>query len=323
MTDFTSYRLDGLEPDNPLAFMALLGLLRVLEETRPEWHVRISWTVNEPPLRPALRVPEEVNHDAIVHAAAEGLKVLAQFHDFSGRKGLLFSPEEAATSLNEATKSAHQNRYAADLWAALLCNGVISRDGKKVKPTPFCMMFGQGHQHFLERLARVPKEEVPQRRGKGQNKISEADCLSEALFKAWKRPDETSSFRWDPNEDVRYALRAHNPTNSKTKETTQHGANRLAAIGLSSLTVAPTLRLGHVDLSVMGGHRLRSEFLFQWPIWEAPISLATIRSLLCHPNLQNHYTQASLGIIEIRQARQISVGKYKNFTRADAMEPAP
>ena len=35
MTDGSMYRLAGLEPDNLLAFLALLGLLRSLEEARP------------------------------------------------------------------------------------------------------------------------------------------------------------------------------------------------------------------------------------------------------------------------------------------------
>ena len=92
MTVHATHRLDGLEPDNLLAFMALLGLLRTLEEARPDWHPRVSWTVDEPPLRPRLHAAEEVAGDAIVEAAAEGLAALARHHDFQGAAGL-----EAAT----------------------------------------------------------------------------------------------------------------------------------------------------------------------------------------------------------------------------------
>jgi len=34
------HRLEGLEPDNLLAFLALLGLLRSLETARPAWRPR-------------------------------------------------------------------------------------------------------------------------------------------------------------------------------------------------------------------------------------------------------------------------------------------
>lgn len=320
MTSYATYRLDGLEPDNLLAFMALLGLLRTLEEGRPEWHPRGSWTVDNPPLRPALRVPQEVDRIAIAHAAAEGLDLLAQYHEFGGLVDLTLPPEDAARKLHEITKSADQSRYTADLWAALVSDVAISRDGKKVEPTPLCLMFGQGHQHFLERLKSVPQQKAPPERGQRRSKItvSEKDCLCEALFAPWERPDATPSFRWDPHEDVRYALRAHNPTDPKTKETTQHGANRLAAVGLSLLTVAPRRRVGEVRLTVLGGQReSRGDFIVRWPIWRAPISLAAIRALLGHPGLESHSKLANLGVEEVRQARRISTGKFMNFTRAE------
>lgn len=317
MTKFTTCRLNGLEPDNLLAFMALLGLLRCLGEARPDWSVRVSWTVDNPPLRPALRIPVGVDRDDVVEGAAEGLRTLVQRHDFDGRKDLTLTPEDATANLRAAIETA--NRYVADLWAALTSDATVSRDGKKATPTPLCLMFGQGHQHFLGRLASVPRQRIPADRGRGRKKIrvSEMDCLREALFAAWTRPDATQSFRWDPHEDVRYALRAHNPTDTKSKETTQHGANRLAAVGLSVLTVTPMSRYDQVKLAVVGG---RSEtdggFAFQWPIWRAPISLAAIRALLNHPDLGSRDTLAALGIVEVRRARRISAGRYMNFTTA-------
>ena len=43
MNPTTEHRLDGLEPDNLLAFLALLGLLRALEETdAPGWLPRVG-----------------------------------------------------------------------------------------------------------------------------------------------------------------------------------------------------------------------------------------------------------------------------------------
>jgi len=116
---------------------------------------------------------------------------------------------------------------------------------------------------------------------------------------------------------MRYAMRARDPTDAKTKETTQHGANRLAAIGLSVLTVVPKPRRGQVRLAMLGGPPENDGmFVIRWPIWRAPISLACIRALLGHPGLENRETLAALGIAEIRQARRISSGKFMNFTRA-------
>lgn len=320
MTGFATHRLDGLEPDNLLAFMALLGLLRTLEEARPDWRARVCWTVDEPPLRPALRVPEGVNPGGVAEAAASGLDVLAQRHEFDGRRNLKkLSPSDAARSLRGAARRADRDGYVSDLWAAIVSDAAMSRDAKEAQPTPLCLMFGQGHQYFLERLASVPRQKTPPDRGKGRNRIrvSETDCLKEALFASWKRPDATRSFRWDSNEDVRYALRARNPTDAGTKETTQHGANRLAAVGLSVLTVVPTQQSGQVRLAVLGGRReADGGFVFRWPIWRAPISLASVRALLGHPGLARLETLVALGVVEVRQARRVSAGRYMNFTRA-------
>jgi hypothetical protein len=117
-------------------------------------------------------------------------------------------------------------------------------------------------------------------------------------------------------------LRATDPTDAKTKQRTQHGANRLAAIGLSALTVVPrSSRTGTVGLEVLGGVRERGHRgprVFIWPIWRHPVSLATIRALLGHPRLREPAARNALGVVELRSARRISVGRYQNVTRAES-----
>ena len=72
-------------------------------------------------------------------------------------------------------------------------------------------------------------------------------------------------------------------------------------------------------MGVLGGTRERDGgFAFQWPIWRHPISLAAIRALLGHGGLGKPATREALGVVELRRARRISVGKYMNFTRAES-----
>ena len=150
--------------------------------------------------------------------------------------------------------------------------------------------------------------------------VSETQCLRETLFAPWERLDATSSFRWDPVEDVRYALRATNPTDRKTKATTQHGANRLAAVGLSVFTVVPRRRSRQICLALVGGDREPDgDHTMEWPIWRDSISLTAIRALLVHPQLDSPTTCAALGVVERRRARRISVGKFMNVTRAESV----
>jgi len=320
MTGATAHRLTGLEPDNLLAFLALLGLLRALETVRPEWHPRAYWDVEHAPLRPSLRLARHVSVHEITANTAKGVDTLTQLHSFDGQKDLNYSRSQCRKLLKEAAKSGQlEKRGHADLLAALMSDAATKDDKKEpVDPTPLCLLFGQGHQHFLERLESVPHDPIPPRRGRGKQaiEISAADCLEEALFQSWHRSDPTFSFRWDPEEDVRYALMAGNPTDAAYKPGTQHGANRLAAVALSVLTVTPEMRAERVRPRIVGGRFDRNGFSFAWPIWREPATLAAIRALLAHPALRGTGSLAHLSVDYIMVTRRTSVGKYMNFTRA-------
>jgi hypothetical protein len=123
------------------------------------------------------------------------------------------------------------------------------------------------------------------------------------------------SFRWDPEEDVRYALLAGDPTDSSSQLGTQHGANRLAAIGLGAISLAPQVRAGRVRPAIAGGVSGPDGFSFNWPVWRGPASLAAIRALLVHPDLAEPGALAYLDIDHVLVARRFSVGKFMNFSR--------
>jgi len=325
MSGASRFRLVGLEPDNLLAFLALLGLLRALEAADRACAVeeklwpRAAWDLDRPPLRPVLMVARDTQEDDIVQRANRGVEILSAAHDFDERKDLTYSAEESRTLLGRearAARSAASDR--ADLLAALMSDGAIKENKDSIDPTPLCLLFGQGHQHFLERLGRVPSEAAPPPRGRGKSAVtlSGGQCLGEALFRPWHRQDPTSSFRWDPEEDVRYALMAGDPTDAAYKEGTQHGANRLAAVALAVLTVAPETRGARVRPAVVGGAFGRDGFSFAWPIWREPATLQTIRALLSHPDARKPGALPHLGVDHVLVARRISVGKFMNFTRA-------
>ncbi|WP_454918122.1 type I-G CRISPR-associated protein, Cas3-extension family [Xanthobacter sediminis] len=324
-----AHRLGGLEPDNLLAFLALLGLMRALEaeDAAPganlRLHPRVSWDVEKPPLRPRLHLAAPLTRAALAARAAAGVARLAAAHEFGKHADLDYSRGDARALLLEVRDTAGAGaRERADLLAALMSEAAVkeAKDAgtAPVAPTPLCLLFGQGHQHFLERLARVPQLAAPPPRGRGKAAVtlSPADCLAEALFQPWRREDPTSSFRWDPKEDVRYALMAGDPTDPAYKTATQHGANRLAAVGLAALTVAPQVRGGRVRPAVLGGASGPEGFAFAWPIHAEAVSLSGLRALLAHPALHEAKGLAVLGVSQVMRARRIPNGKFMNFTRA-------
>lgn len=323
----THHRLIGLEPDNLLAFLALLGLLRSLEATPQgnELRARVFWKVDDPPLRPTLLLRPLVTRDDLIAIAADGLHILAQHHDFGGqhRVDLNYPQSDARDLLQDAARFATANgRGKADVLAALMSDGAVKEakgsEDAPIAPTPLCLLFGQGHQHFLERFRDVPLDRPePLTRGKGKKiaVVSTSECISEALFSAWHRSDATFSFRWDPDEDVRYALMPGDPAAPMYKLGTQHGANQLAAVGLAALTVIPETRAGQTRLSIVGGSFGERGFSISWPIWKEPATLSSIRSMLGHPDLRKGDGLANLGVDHVLTARRISVGKFMNFTR--------
>jgi hypothetical protein len=136
------HRMDGLEPDNLLAFLALLGLLRSLEAARPEWRPRAAWDLDRAPLRPVLVLPEPDTRGEISEAAAAGADRLAGVYRFSaekpgaaGQNDLNYSDEFARKLLSDAT--AEDGHERADLWAALMCDAARRRRPRRPKPPPW------------------------------------------------------------------------------------------------------------------------------------------------------------------------------------------
>lgn len=327
----TVHRLAGLEPDNLLAFLALLGLLRALDaedaahpDDKP-FAARVSWSITAPPLRPHLHVAFGVTRRAITERAAAGVARLAAAHDFAGRDNIDYPRPNARAVLVDARDAARaDDRARADLLAALMSDGAVkeAKDEAEapVAPTPLCFLFGQGHQHFLQRLALVPATAAPPPRGRGKAAVTidAATCLEEALFRRWHREDPTFSFRWDPDEAVRYALMAGDPTDPAYKMGAQHGANRLAALGLAALPLVPEDRAGRIRPAIPGG-AYEPEFSFAWPIHAVPIRYAALTGLLSHPGLRRPDGLKHLGVDHVVRARRISVGKFMNVTRAEPL----
>ncbi|NCC41784.1 MAG: hypothetical protein EOM21_20700 [Gammaproteobacteria bacterium] len=113
----------------------------------------------------------------------------------------------------------------------------------------------------------------------------DTSALKRAMFTAWDYRDEGFSLRWDPVEDQRYALRWYDPSpqsNKKFSLRTMRGANVLALEGLSLLPVQP----GRDDAQTTGfSRRARRREFFTWPIWEGPVSVDVVRSLVALPEL--------------------------------------
>jgi len=297
----TTHRLTGLEADNLLAFLALLGLLRSLDTSKPEWEARVAW--HGAPPATELRLAAAVDRENMIAEVNAGVRQLGEAYGFD-RKDLKYTVEEFRALAREAQRGRERGR----LVAALASDGAVRRSSKegRVETTRLCLLLGQGHQHFLSRLTEMAQREREE---------DEAD-LARALFETWRYEDKDESFRWDPIEDRRYAHQFGDPSESRNKIGTVAGANRLAAIGLGLLTSAPTAT-GLATLGVTGLRR--EQVVVCWPIVGAPTSLSGYVALLAHPWLGDEHTAPELahyGVLAVARARRYQVDRYFNFERA-------
>ena len=292
--------LKGLEADNLLAFLALLGLLRALDTARPEWRARVAW--HGAPPTAELLLAAAVDREDVVAEADAGIHRLGEAYGFES-KDLKHTAEEFRALAREAQRDRERGR----LIAALASDGAVRRNSKegRVEPTPLCAMLGQGHQHFLSRLT-----EMAQR-----HEEEDEAHLGRALFETWRYADQAESFRWDPGEDRRHAYQFGDPSEPRNKIGTVAGANRLAAIGFSMLTSAPTAS----GLATLGISRSRRESYVVWPLPGAPTGLSGYVALLAHPWLGDEQQAAGLaayGVLAIARARRYRTERYFNFQRA-------
>lgn len=179
------------------------------------------------------------------------------------------------------------------------CFGTESAN-ERMDATPFALVNGSGHQHFLGTA--------------GDLMIScTADHFRRALLAAWAATDDGSSFRWDPDDDRRYALLADDPTASGNKPKTIWGANRLA---FEALRLFPCMR-ARTGAATVGWRRDRGSEVWRWPLWSCSLSPGVISSVLASGDIWRDEPESrrrlrARGVFAVFQTRRITVGKAPN-----------
>ncbi len=140
-------------------------------------------------------------------------------------------------------------------------------------------------------------------------------------MKIWQYDDplKQQSLRWDPGDDIRYALGWRDPSGDPhcKKRGSMLGANRLAIEGLPMLSVMPVGQ----TLQTTGFHQRSGQgTIWCWPIWNRPATDDVVRSLLASPLLGptlagNAVDELQvMGVVEVYKSRRLTVGKFRNFT---------
>ncbi len=260
----TRHRLEGMEPDNLLAFLALLGLLRSLDMVHPDWGSRAYWGLDVAPLRPYLTTSQSITRDELSTAVCEGLRIFREaLHPFSwprskkgdARKTSLASSRSRLLSLSSRCLSAaHRCQFASrerQIWQ-LRCDLIASSAAthpykpEEIEQTPLKLPSGQmsflGAQYDLVNICK-------------------SEDISKCFFQRWTYDHEGNSLRFSPEEAQRYAYRASDPSPEGSR--TELGASALSSLGLLSFPMSES----HRHWKMPGYSGRRNEGRISWPIW--------------------------------------------------------
>jgi hypothetical protein len=232
----------------------------------------------------------------------EKLNVAAARPELSIGKKVDLSAEEFRSKAESFFHDAELGSSAIAMLAGLATE---SCNDKQCPRTRFDFIDSSGQLAFLEAVLQLMSNATPER-------------LEATLFQTWKRADEKYSLRFDPVEDRRYALLDRDPTASNNKSTSEWMANLLAYRALSLFPCAITQR----GSETTGWAEHSGTWCFTWPVWEQPLALETIRSLLTHRELITPHPSALLRRVGVRAAyrvRRVSNGDYVNFSPAFAV----
>ena len=306
----STFVLKGLDGGNPLGFLAALGVLRtsalgVGPTTAMHWvHAEGGW-------RPWVTLPGKIDAETWVADLHATLKTMDEHPALTLGNNLNLPCGEFRDAAVKARQHASmEDRRFADFIAAYVSEAVETElNGKKtgvIRDTALRTMSGAGHQHFLGSMRAFVADTTPEH-------------LHKALFESWRYDDslEGHTMRWDPLDDVRYALRWCNPSGDpdRKKGGSMWGANRLA---IEALPLFPTAPVG-TTLETTGFRLKKREGVFwTWPLWETPLTLDPLRSLVALGELQtdepNRDRLASMGIVEVMRCQRITQGKFRNFS---------
>jgi len=272
--------LHGLIGSDPLGAMAAFGLLRVCSECPALAGARLHWVWDQD-WRAVLSTPDNISRGELIEQLVQHQKDRS-LDVFNWSDDIKMVPKDYRVKmLQHITNATLRNRLDADYFAAYGSEIVPDQSKGNVKPTAWHMTAGR--QKFLkligEDLGKSMWNDKPKRAPKDREQMLKsmakktADAYSEAIFGPWRRMDNINSLGWDPSAKRSHAVRHIAPTNDVF-----HCVRAAVWLAVEALPLYPTAAVSGKLLTI--GFTATKPMTFVWPIWEPPISLDTLRTLI-------------------------------------------
>lgn len=298
----TTFELTGLKGHHPLGFLAACGLLRCCSE--PFAATRLAWN--------AQRVDSAFH--AVLHSDSRiDTTMLTQVLTCRAKQQRQSTALTWSAKIDDRGKfretarrvcQAHQCADTRDSLAtfAALASDVVTRRNGDLRPT--LLDLTSGNQGFLTSM-RVVAGEPKQRNGNLRSFAENA--VQEAVLGPWLYGDDDHSLGWDPQIQRLHALRHKVPEQDK--------ANRSVRVALFLASQAlPLFPCFAVDgqLRTVCFRREGREDSFYWPIWDRPISIDVLKSLVAQVPSGN---LAERGVVAVYRSLRASTGGTKGDYR--------
>jgi hypothetical protein len=196
-------------------------------------------------------------------------------------------------ALAKAKKDLQEGKRSYADFLTAFASDLGTDDNDQLKPTAFYMTSGK--QEFLKE-ARNLANRLVEGVSIGRRKKTSAEMFREALFGPWRYEDPQHSLGWDPSTERLHALRAKSPT----KEASE-GVSGAVWLAFEALPLFPCFltegRLATTGFHTEGSTRQERVTYLTWPLWEFPVPIDTVRSLL---SLSELTEENPLGILRAR-----------------------
>jgi len=274
----TATKLTGLEGNNPLSFLAALGVQELFRLS--DNPARLAWTDDA-----VSCAVVDIDVDTIVEQACRVLPMWSAHRSLNpaiakkANSNAKFSPADIRRYL-QATQD---GQPGSSLATALVAEGSLDNN-KKAKPSD--LYFTAGQQKILNMAREILCNASP-----GE--------IREGLTSPWPYNSQLPSLMWDVVDDRIYALAAFNPAGEK--KLSNPGPEALAILGLSRHPVfadkTRTSRGGEQGRTLTQGcSGSWKQGHYTWPLWSRPASRRAVRSILTHS------TGATDKILQVRGA---------------------
>lgn len=298
MGDNNAILFKGLDGSNPLAFLAALGTLRTLTLALPDETVKMSWEQHEGTWRPRVWCSLANDGDAIIEKLNKALTKHRASHPtrFIDYK----SSNKDAVAFYQSVRDGKPMEPEQDAWISSLTNDIHPDATSPLQLTR--------SDYFVGNLDQVMANTIP-------------DHLRKTLMLPWQYDDALSgqSLHLEPTEDRRHAYQWNQPSGdpNRNKSGNMLGANRLAIEALPLFLGLPSTNPARLLMTGWTGVR-SDDSTWTWPIWETPLTLTVVKSILSIAELQEKKLKPDqfmrIGIHSAYRCRRILVEKTPNLT---------